>query len=206
MSRPVRERLVDLAVDVEQVRLAPAAAVRARGHSRTRRRRAGTAAALVTVAAAAGFGLTSVAGGDRVPVATLPAVPSRHCPIPADLTLPDDPSAVVITVVGGSDKVGQVAVELKQRGFSATDRAWIDPDSDTRGAVAVIRYGPRAIGAATLVRALVAGDAVMKFLPEQESRTVDLALGSDFRGLASSTEVNQKLVAAGEPTRPPGAC
>ena len=120
MSRPVRERLVDLAVDVEQVRLAPAAAVRARGHSRTRRRRAGTAAALVTVAAAAGFGLTSVAGGDRVPVATLPAVPSRHCPIPADLTLPDDPSAVVITVVGGSDKVGQVAVELKQRGFSAT--------------------------------------------------------------------------------------
>jgi hypothetical protein len=203
MSHPVRERLVGLATDVEHVRLAPAATVRARGRSRARRRWAGTAAALATVVAAAGFGLTS-AGGNRTPVATLPAVPSPACPVPADLTLPGDPGEVVINVVGGGNRVGQVTVELRRRGFAATGREGGDPDADRPGPVAILRYGPRAIGSATVVRALVDGDVVMTFLPDRESRSVDLALGSGFRRLASVTQMNQKLVAAGEPTRPPG--
>jgi hypothetical protein len=204
MSHPVRERLIELTTAVEQVRLAPAAAVRARGRSRARRRWAGTATALAAVVAASGFGLTSVVGGDPEPVAT--TLPPATCPIPADLTLPGDPGEVVINVVGRSNRVGQVAVELGNRGYLTSGQEGFDPDSGQAGPVAVIRYGPRAIGAATLVRALVDGDAVMKFLPDREGRTVDLALGADFRGLASTTQVNQKLVTAGEPTRPPGIC
>jgi hypothetical protein len=205
MSRPVRERLAELSADVEQVRLAPAAAVRARGRSRSRRRWAGAGAALATAVAAAGFGLASVAGGDPAPVATLPAAaPSGNCKFPVDLTLPTSPGEVKILVVGSADQAGQVAGELGDRGFSARGPGWIDPDSDSRGTVAVLRYGPRAIGDATLVQALVGSDAVMKFQPHWDGRTIELVLGSEFRRLATTTEVNQNLVAAGEPTRPPG--
>lgn len=205
MSRPVRDRLTDLATDVDQVRLAPAADVRARGRSRARRHRAGTVTALAALVVAAGFGVSTVAGRDRAPVVTAPAAPSPAC-IPADLSLPDDPGEVTIQVVGGSDRAEQVADQLGDRGFAAGARFRIDPDPDSRGTVAVLRYGPRGIGHATLVRAFVTGDAVMKFVPGREDRTVDLVLGSDFRGLASTTQVNQKLVALGEPTRPPGSC
>lgn len=197
MSRPVRERLVELSAEVEQVRLAPAADVRARGRSRARRRVAATGAGLAVLVAAGGFGLTKVAANEPDTTAAAPP-PSLSC----DVTLPDDPSGVVIRVVG--DRNGPVALDLMNRGFAADGRPGPDPDAGSPGPVAVIRYGPQAIGAATLVRALVDGDAVMKFLPDQTGRTVDLALGQDFGRLSTTTEVNQKLAEAGEPTRPPG--
>ena len=204
MSRPVRERLMELSADVDRVRLAPAAAVRARGRRRTRRRRATTAAALATVVVAGGFGLTSVVGGGPDPVATLPAAPSSSCRFPVDLTLPGAPGDVVVEVVGGSEQAGQVAGELGNRGFQASGQGWIDPDSDARGQVAVLRYGPQAIGAATVVRAVVNGAVVMRFVPDREGRTVELVLGSDFDRLATTTEVNRNLAEYGAPTRPPG--
>ncbi|WP_433722616.1 LytR C-terminal domain-containing protein [Actinoplanes sp. CA-051413] len=204
MSRPVRERIAELEADVEQLRLAPAAAVRARGRSRIRRRRAGTTAALAVVVAAGGFGLTSLTRDDPAPVATLPAAPSSRCSFPIDLTLPDDPAAVVIDVVGRSERTAPVTIELKHRGFAATERKSFDPDADNSGPVAVLRYGPQAVGAATVVRALVHGDVVMKFLPDRGSRTIDLVVGADFDRLATTTEVNMALVEFGEPTRPPG--
>ncbi|MEU8229761.1 hypothetical protein AB0C12_09145 [Actinoplanes sp. NPDC048967] len=205
MSRPVRERLSELSADVDQVRLAPAAAVRERGRSRARRRRIGTAAALATVVVAGGFGLSSVTDGDAGPVATLPAGPSSsRCSFPVDLKLPDDPGDVIIKVVGRSDLVGATAVELGHRGFVASELRSFDPDADNAGPAAVLRYGPQAVGAATVVRALVSGDVAMKFLPDRGGRTIDLALGTGFRRLATTTEVNMALVELGEPARPPG--
>jgi hypothetical protein len=207
MSRPVRERIAELEADVQHLRLAPAAAVRARGRSRARRRRAGTTAALAVVVGAAGFGVVSLTGGstgDRI--ATSPAAPSATCAIPADLALPADPAAVVIKVVGRSDQVSRVTIELGQRGFSASELHFTDPDADRPGPVAVLRYGPRGIGSATVVRALIDGDVVMKFQPDREVRTVDLALGADFRRLATATEMNRSLVELGAPTSPPGGC
>lgn len=199
MSRPVRDRLTDLAADVEQVRLAPAADVRARGRSRARRHRAGTATAL---AVAAGFGVSTLADRDRPPAATTPAAPPASC-VPADLSLPGDLGSVVINVFGDP---GPVTGQLDRRGFSATARPGPGGNSSTGGATAVLRYGPRAIGNATVLRAFVDGDAVMQFEPARPDRTVDLVLDADFPGLASATKVNQNLVAAGEPTRPPGSC
>jgi hypothetical protein len=204
MSRPVRERIAELEADVEQVRLAPAAAVRARGRSRIRRRRAGATAALAVAVAAGGFGVTALTRADPDPVATLPAAPSAGCPFPVDLTLPDDPGDVIIKVVGRSDLVGETAIELKHRGFVADELRSFDPDADNAGPVAVLRYGPQAVGAATVVRALVSGDVAMKFLPDRGGRTIDLALGTGFRRLATTTEVNMALVEFGEPARPAG--
>jgi hypothetical protein len=203
MSRPLRDRLVELQEDTEQVRLAPAATVRARGQQRSRRRLAGTAVAVTTLAA---LGVTTAVTVDRGPgPAPAPAGPvTRPGCATVDLSLPDDPGDVQIEVYAGAKQANQVAGDLAARGFAATGHGLIDPESDTDGTVAVIRYGPRAIGDATLVGALLGGDARLRYYPDRDDRTVDLALGTEFRQLATTTEVNQALVEAGEPTPPPG--
>jgi len=219
MSRPVRERLVELEKDVEQVRLAPAAAVRARGLRRARRRLAGAAAAATALAAAAGFGLTGVLGpgGAPGPVAT-PQSPSpvavtarptgsAGCRYPVDLSLPDSPARIELRVFPGASPTGQaglVVQELGERGFTARDTPGSDPRAEAAGTAAVVRYGPGAVGASTLIRALIGGDVVMAFDPDRYGEAVDLVLGAGFRSLATASEMNQALAAGGEPTRPPG--
>ena len=219
MSRSVRERLVELERDVEQVLLAPAAAVRARGLRRARRRLAGTAMSAAALAAAAGFGLTSVLGpgGISAPVATQQSpspfagtaqpTGSAGCRYPVDLSLPDDPGRIELRVFPGAGPAGQAALavqELGERGFTARDTPGSDPDAEAAETAAVVRYGPGAIGAGSLVRALIDGEVVMGFDPGRGGSAVDLVLGAGFRSLATATEVNQALAAGGEPTRPPG--
>jgi hypothetical protein len=210
MSRPVRERLIELEKDVEQVLLAPAAAVRARGLRRARRRFAGTAVAVIALVGAAGFGLTGVigSGGTPAPVpAATPPAGSAGCAYPVDLSVPDSPGRVELRVLPGAGPAGQAAMavqELGERGFTARETPGSDPAAEAAETAAVLRYGPGAIGASTLVRALIGGKAVMRFDPGRDGSAVDLVLGAGFRGLATPTEVNQALVEAGEPTPPPG--
>lgn len=64
-------------------------------------------------------------------------------------------------------------------------------------------YGPAAVGAAAVVRAEVHGAVDMRFVPERRDVTIDLVLGPAFTRLATTTEVNQNLVTAGEPSAPP---
>jgi hypothetical protein len=142
------------------------------------------------------------------PVATLPAgpLPAGTCGYPVDLAIPDAPESVEIQVFAGSGpraNAGQVVRDLDARGFTAGDLPGGDPAAEATGTVAVLRYGPGAIGTATLVRALVGGDAVAKFDPGRGGRTVDVVLGPAFHGLATTAELNQNLVRAGEPTAPP---
>jgi hypothetical protein len=206
MSRPVRERIEELELDVQHVRLAPAAAVRARGSSRKRRRLAGTTMAVAALVAAAGFGVAAVVtqpttSGDRT---ILPAAPTP-CAL-VDARLPDGPEDVEVQVFAGAAttaRAASVADELGDRRFPATAVPGTDPAAGTAGTVAVLRYGPSAVGAAALVRSLVGGNAVMKFDATRPGQAVDLVLGPSFQRLASTTEMNQALVAAGEPTVPP---
>jgi hypothetical protein len=200
MSRPVRERLVELSAEVDQVRLAPAAAVRKRGRTRARRQWAGAAATLATLATAGGIGLATVDRPAPRTAATPAASPASSC----RLALPSDPGEVRIKVIAGADRATQVTEQLTERGFRATGSGWIDPDTDSRGTVAVLRYGPRAVGAATLVQALIGSGAVLKFQPHWDEDAVELVLGNEFQQLATTTELNQNLVELGEPTPPPG--
>ena len=94
--------------------------------------------------------------------------------------------------------------ELGERGFTARNTPGGDPRAEAAGTAAVVRYGPGAIGAGTLVRTLIGGDVVMAFDPGRDGSAVDLVLGAGFRDLATTTEVNQALVQVGAPTRPPG--
>lgn len=83
--------------------------------------------------------------------------------------------------------------------------AWgsADPANGPVGAT-TLHYGPAAIGAAVVLRAALVDEAVMRFDPARADDVIDLTLGTGFTRLATSTEVNQALVAAGEPSAPPG--
>lgn len=203
MSRPVHERLRQLETEVQHLQVLPAAAVRARGRRRGRRQMAGVMVGVAVVATTAGITATSTF--DRpLQGATAPGPAAVGLAASCILTLPSDPAGVRVRVLLGGAPAGQgdtTATELRERGFtvlSRTDGATNGPPGPT-----TLRYGPAAIGAAALLRAALIGDATLRFDPARSDDTVDLTLGTTFARLATSTEINQALVAAGAPSAPP---
>jgi hypothetical protein len=96
---------------------------------------------------------------------------------------------------------GATATGLRERGFTVlthTGGAANEPAGPT-----TLTYGPAAIGTATVLRAALIGDTTMRFDPARSGDTIELTLGTTFERLATSTELNQALVAVGEPTAPP---
>lgn len=205
MPRPVRDLLLDLEEDVHQVRLAPARAVRERGRTRTRRRVALTATGLTVVAGLAGMGLLrSAADSSLPPAAPQPTASSDRC-AQADVRLPVRLDQVEVRVIDvDADRDEAVATDLRNRGFTTT-AGGSEPAGTTRAeAVATLRYGPRAVGKAAVLQAMLLNKADTQFDPARADVVVDLVVGRDFRQLATPTEVNQALAEAGEPTLPPG--
>lgn len=96
-------------------------------------------------------------------------------------------------------KLDATTSALRERGF----KTLTGTTGDRPAGVATVRYGPAAIGAATLVRAELPGESTMSFDPDRRDRAVDLTLGPSFTRLATTTEMNQNLVTAGEPSAPP---
>jgi hypothetical protein len=203
MSPSIREKILDLEADVELLRLAPAAAVRRRGQRRGRRRIALTAASLVLLSAAAG--LVTTMTPDRGPASTAagPAPDGERCG-PVDLRLPGSPATVPVRVFDGTGRGGldeSVASSLRERQFTRALSA--GAATETVGdEVAVLRYGPRAVGHAGLLRAYFPAPVVLRFDPVRGDDAVDLVVGPRFQRLATATEINQALVAAGPVTMP----
>ena len=197
MPPTVPERLRELEIDVRDLRVQPAAAVRARGRQRAHRRLTVLAVAGAVVAVTAGF--TAVRTVDRPdrPIAAVPPAPRVECV----LTLPDSPAAVRVRVLDGgapAGLLGTATAQLRARSFTVLTGVTGGGPAD----VATLRYGPAAIGAATLLRAEVRGEVGMEFDPGRQDQVVDLTIGPAFTRLATTTEVNEGLVAAGEPSRP----
>jgi hypothetical protein len=124
----------------------------------------------------------------------------------ADIQLPDDPAEVTIRVFNGTSTPGlaeSVTNEFKNRRFTTGKPA----ENKTRFKdVAEIRYGPEAVGKAQLLRAYFLDQSKMAYNAKRKGAAIDIVIGSKFRQLATTTEVNQSLVEVGEPTLPPGAC
>lgn len=136
------------------------------------------------------------------------ATPQAGCPegsIPANLELPDV-RLVKINVFNGTDQAGlasQVGENFSNRGFEVLERT--DHDSKVEE-VAVLRYGPAAVGAAHVLQAYFLRDARLEFDLEREDDVVDVVIGSQFQQLATETEVRQAIAALGNPVAPPGTC
>jgi hypothetical protein len=124
----------------------------------------------------------------------------------ADVTLPDDPAEVTVKILNGTNTVGlaeSVTTEFKNRRFTTQKPA----ESKTKyKGVAEIRYGPDTVGKAQLLRAYFLAQSKMEYSAKQKGNVINIVIGSQFRQLATTTEVNQSLVEVGEPTLPPGSC
>jgi len=124
----------------------------------------------------------------------------------ANVTLPDDPDQVTVKVLNGTKTPGlaeNVTNDFKNRRFKVQA-----PGEDKKRVknVAVVRYGPEAVGSAQLLEAYFLGQATPEYNPKRKGAVVEIVIGSRFQQLATSTEVNQSLVELGEPQVPPGAC
>ena len=61
----------------------------------------------------------------------------------------------------------------------------------------MIRYGPKAVGAAWVMRSYFLDEAATEFELDRDSDVVDIVLGDRFQELATRTEVNQSIAALG---------
>ena len=124
----------------------------------------------------------------------------------ANIQLPDDTAEVKVRILNGTRTAGladKVTSDFKNRGF-AMQKPGVSKTKFDR--IAVISYGPKAVGNAQLLKAFFLGKAKPQYNPKRTSDVVDIIIGSEYQQLATSTEVNQSLVELGEPELPPGAC
>ncbi|MFU8871374.1 LytR C-terminal domain-containing protein [Micromonospora sp. SL4-19] len=123
----------------------------------------------------------------------------------ADVTLRDTKD-VKINVFNATDEVGRagsVADDFRNRKFQVKKVDNAKPGVD---GVAVLRFGPKGVGSAHLLRAYFLNSAEQKFDPKRKDDTVDVILGNAFQQLATTTEVNQSLGDLGSPVAPAGTC
>ncbi|MEU2611711.1 LytR C-terminal domain-containing protein [Micromonospora sp. NPDC007271] len=123
----------------------------------------------------------------------------------ADVTLRDRKD-VKINVLNGSDQpgvAGNVADEFRNRKFQVKKVGNAPKAVDD---VAVLRYGPKGVGSAHLLRAYFLDNADPQFDIKRTDDTVDVILGNGFQQLATTTEVNQSLGDLGSPVAPAGTC
>jgi hypothetical protein len=124
----------------------------------------------------------------------------------ANVTLPDDPDEVKVRVLNGTKEAGKaekVTNDFKNRGFL------MEKPKESRSKfnrIAIIRYGPKAVGDAQLLKAYFLGKAKPEYSAKRTDDVVEIVVGAGFQQLATSTEVNQSLVELGEPEVPLGAC
>ncbi|WP_306215205.1 LytR C-terminal domain-containing protein [Actinoplanes sp. RD1] len=137
------------------------------------------------------------------------AVAQGGCPdgsVMANVTLPESPQEVTIKVLNGTGQPGlaeNVSNEFKNRQFKTQKPGENKKKVDD---VAIMRYGPDAVGSAWLLRAYFLNQADTQYDAKRKGAVVDIVIGNGFQQLATTTEVNQSLVELGEPELPPGAC
>lgn len=128
--------------------------------------------------------------------------------VPANPKLPE-PKDVKINVFNATDKAGLasvVAADFKNRKFKVVKDPTNDPLNKRVEGVAVLRYGPKMVGAAWLLRAYFLNQAQTELDLKRTDDVVDIVIGLQFRQLATVTETNQALARLGSPTLPNGTC
>ncbi|WP_206025182.1 LytR C-terminal domain-containing protein [Micromonospora zingiberis] len=123
----------------------------------------------------------------------------------ADVTLRDHKD-VKIRVFNGTDRPGlaaSVGDDFRNRDFQVEKEGNEKKQID---GVAVLRYGPKGVGSAHLLRAYFLGAAALEYKADRPDDIVDVVLGNNFQQLATTTEVNQSIGDLGAPVAPPGSC
>lgn len=125
----------------------------------------------------------------------------------ADVTL-REPKDVKINVYNATDEpglAGAIAGDFRNRKFQVK-KDGNDPLKKGVDGVAVLRYGPKAVGSAHLLRAYFLNQAENEYDAKRKDDVVDVVLGNGFQQLATTTEVNQSLGDLGSPVLPADTC
>lgn len=125
----------------------------------------------------------------------------------ADMSLPAI-GDITVAVYNGSRVAGTaatVAEEFRNRGFQVEPVRNAARRESVEG-VAVLRYGPDAVGAAHVVDAYFLAKAERQYDPGRRGPQIDVVIGDKFRSLAQRTDVNIALADMGPPKLPPQTC
>lgn len=138
--------------------------------------------------------------GGAAPVASCPDGWAR-----VDLKLREEKD-IKINVFNATDTVGlanSVAEDFANRKFQVKKKG-----NDNKGLedVAVLRFGPKAVGSAHVIQAYFLAKAKNEYDPKREDDVVDVVIGDAFQQLATPTEKNQSLVDLGSPQLPAQSC
>lgn len=134
---------------------------------------------------------------------TADACPSGSIISNLTLPVPKDVKITTFNAMGNATTVNSTSIELSNRQFQVTQSK---ESMTTVTEVAILRYGPNTVGAAWLVNAYFLDSAELEFDINRTDDTVDVIFGSNFRKLATSTEVSQALAQMGRPDEPAGTC
>ncbi|MBX6354960.1 MAG: LytR C-terminal domain-containing protein [Micromonosporaceae bacterium] len=121
--------------------------------------------------------------------------------------LPDENKDVKLKIFNGTNQPGlaeQVGQDFSHRGFTVDKKKGNNPKAVD--GVAILRYGPKAVGDAWLLRAYFLQEADPQFDPQRQNDVVDVVIGKKFQQLATETEVKQSLTQLGNPRAPAGTC
>ncbi|QLQ40355.1 LytR C-terminal domain-containing protein [Micromonospora robiginosa] len=113
---------------------------------------------------------------------------------------------VKINVYNATDEAGRagsVADDFRNRKFQVKK---VGNEKKAVDGVAVLRFGPKGVGSAHLLRAYFLNNAEQVFQANRKDDTVDVVLGNGFQQLATTTEVNQSLGDLGAPVAPAQTC
>ena len=132
--------------------------------------------------------------------------------IPVSLDLPESEEEIHINVYNATHTSGlgaSVGADFRNRKFQvgkvegevANGQPAYYPDE-----VAILRYGPKAIAAAHLLRAYFLNENSSQFDLQREDDVVDVVIGGRFKQLATPTEMRQAVAILGRPKLPPGTC
>ena len=127
--------------------------------------------------------------------------------VPVSLELPDSETPIKIKVFNATNKPGvaaSVATDLKYRKFDVIETG--NAPAAVPNEVAILRYGPKAIANAHVLKAYFLNEAEKDFDIKREDDIVDVVIGGNYKELATHTEFNQAIGALGRPTAPAGTC
>ncbi|MEH1101074.1 LytR C-terminal domain-containing protein [Micromonospora sp. CPCC 205561] len=124
----------------------------------------------------------------------------------ADVALRESKDVKINVYNGTSDRIGlakDIADDFRNRKFQVKKTGDEKKQIDD---IAVLRYGPKGVGSAHLLRAYFLNNAEYEYDAKRTDDVVDVVLGNGFQQLATTTEVNQSLGDLGAPVAPAGSC
>lgn len=132
--------------------------------------------------------------------------------IPVNLELPESESEININVFNATQTTGlgaNVAADFRNRKFNVGKVEGEKENGQDKyypDEVAVLRYGPKTVGAAHLLRAYFLNETATQFDLKREDDVIDVVIGGRFKQLATPTEMRQAVAILGRPKLPPGTC